>query len=144
MSKIRRKVLTLLKYLKVLKSSPVQFLFTTRHSPSFFLNQTVPVKNSNNRFEDMEMTAGGSYNMWNFLEWIRKFVDDQQKDHIVKGFPFLALAFSRSVTHFYDLTLAIIFDFFRISKTNPETSVEYLQRRFLNRRACIFSGKGHW
>ena len=28
-------------------------------------------------FEDMEMTAGGSYRMWNFLERIRNGVDMQ-------------------------------------------------------------------
>ena len=28
-----------------------------------------------NRFEDMELTAGGSYSMWNFLGGIRKRVE---------------------------------------------------------------------
>ena len=41
----------------------------------------------------------------------------------------------------YGFTLAMTFDFSRISKTNPETSVEYLQRHFLNHPACFFLEK---
>ena len=50
----------------------------------------------------------------------------------------MALVFSRGVTHLYGTTLAMNFDFSRISKTNLETSVEYLQRHFLNHPACFF------
>ena len=52
----------------------IQLLFTTRHSPNILLNQTIPVKNPNNRFENMEMTEGGSYSMWNLPKRIRKGV----------------------------------------------------------------------
>ena len=86
------------------------------------------------------MTAGGSYSMWNFLQWIRKDVEFagmiNKKNHIVSGSPFLVLVFSRDVSHFYGITLAMNFDFFRISKTNLETSAEYLQRHFVNHSAC--------
>ena len=66
-----------------------------------------------------------------------------KKSHIVYGSPFLALVFARSITHFYGFTLAMNFDFSRISKTNPETSVEYLQSHFLSHSACFFSGTVH-
>ena len=92
----------------------------------------------------MEMTASESYRMWNFLEWIRKGMGDQQKSHIVYGSPFLALVFSRGVAHFYGVTLAMNFDCPRVSKTNLETSLEYLQRHFLNRPARFFSGTNQW
>ena len=36
------------------------------------------------------------------------------------------------------------FDFSRISKTNLETSVEYLQKHFLNQSACFFRISGFW
>ena len=42
------------------------------------------------------------------------------------------------VAHFYGITLAMNFDFPRISKTNLETSVEYLQRHHLNHPARFF------
>ena len=61
-----------------------------------------------------------------------------------RGLFYLALVFSRNVTHFYGFTLAMTFDFSRISKINPETSVEYLQRHFLNHPACFFSRTDHW
>ena len=44
---------------------------------------------------------------------------------------------SRGVTHFYESSLAMTFEFFRISKTNL-TSVECLKRHFLNHPACFF------
>ena len=50
----------------------------------------------------------------------------------------MALGFSRGVTHFYRSILSITFKFSRISKTNLETSVEYLQRNFLNHPACFY------
>ena len=59
--------------------------------------------------------------MWNFLEWIRKCVGDQEKSHIASVSLFLTLGFSRGVIHFYVITLAITFNFSRISKTNLET-----------------------
>ena len=46
--------------------------------------------------------------------------------------------FPGGFTHFYGTTIAINFDFARISKTNLETSVEYLQSHFLNHPACFF------
>ena len=36
------------------------------------MNQTIPVKKRNNRFENMELTAGESYSMWNFLGELEK------------------------------------------------------------------------
>ena len=44
---------------------------------------------------------------------------------------------SRGVKHFYGITLAMNFDFSRISKTNLETSVEYLQKAF-PQPSCLF------
>ena len=55
----------------------------------------------------------------------------------ILGVLFLALGFSRDVTHFYGIALAMTFDFSRISKTNLETSVEYLQRHFFNHLVCF-------
>ena len=79
----------------------------------------------------MEMTASGSFT-YNFLEWIRKFVGDQQESHS------LVVPFFGLVAHFYEFTLAMIFSFSRISKTYLETSVEHLQRHLLNHPACFF------
>ena len=49
----------------------MQFSFTTHQRPSI-LNQTIQKtknkKHTHNGFEDMELPAGGSYSMWNFLE----------------------------------------------------------------------------
>ena len=120
----------------------MQFSCTTHHSPNVLLNETVPVKkNPSNRFKDMEMTAGGSYSIWNFVEWIRKGVEFakviKKKRHSL-GFPFLVLVFSRGVRHFYGIALAMNLHFSRIFKTNLETSVKYLQRNFLNHPACFF------
>ena len=89
----------------------MQFSFITHHSPSILLNQTIPVKG---------------------MEFTRLI----NKSHIVQGSSFLALWFSRSITHFYEITLQMTVS--RISKTNLEISVEYLQRHFLNHLACFF------
>ena len=116
----------------------MQFSFTTRHSPKFLLNQTIPVKNANNRFEDVEMTARGSYACkisWSELEGLWMIY---KKPHSLWS-PFLALVFARSVPQFYGFTLAMTFDFPRIFKRNPETSVGYLERHFLNHTARFFS-----
>ena len=86
----------------------------------------------------MELTAGGSYTCRHGI-----YKGDQQKSDIVQGSPFLALVYSRSVTQFYGIVLAMTFDFPRISKINLETSVEYLQRHFLNLPACFSSGTDH-
>ena len=80
----------------------------------------------------MQMTAGGSYNMQNFLERMRKGVGDQQKTH------FFGIGIFKRVAQFYGITVAVNFDFLRISKANLETSVEYLQRHFLNHPARFF------
>ena len=66
---------------------------------------------------------------------------DQQKSHIVQGSPFLNLVFSTDVTHFYVTALAMALDF---SKTTLETSVEYLQRHFLNHPTCCFPVTDYW
>ena len=49
----------------------------------------------------------------------------------------MVLGFSRGLKNFHGITLAMTFDFSRISRTNLETSVEYLQRHFLNHPACF-------
>ena len=46
----------------------IQILFTTHDFSRILLNQNIPKKPLNDTFEDMELTAGGSYSMWNFLE----------------------------------------------------------------------------
>ena len=43
-----------------------------------------------------------------------------------------------SVTHFYGSTFVMTFFFSRISKINTKTSMEYLQRHFLNHLAQFF------
>ena len=79
--KSRRKVLTPFSTLpRVLLQHTV---IIHRYSPNFLLNQTIPVQYPNNGFKDMRMTAGGSYSMWNLLEWITKCVRGQQKSYIV-------------------------------------------------------------
>ena len=99
----------------------IQFLFTTHDFSRILLNQNIPKKPLNDTFEDMELTAGGSYSMWNFLEWIRKQWNIQgwstKKPHSL-GVPFLIIGSSRGVTHFYGITLNTTFDFSRISKTD--------------------------
>ena len=76
-SKIRKKVMTPFKCLKIVKNFAARYsshslLVITKHpSESEYSNKNPP----NNRFEDIEMTAGGSYCMWNFLEQIRKEVE---------------------------------------------------------------------
>ena len=50
----------------------------------------------------------------------------------------LALVFSKGVTRFYGIILAVTFSFSKISKTNLKPSLEYLQRHFLNRRLVFF------
>ena len=54
------------------------------------------------------------------------------------GFPFWVLVFSKGVTNFYGITMAMTFSFSKISKTDLETSVEYLQKHFLNQPTCFF------
>ena len=45
--------------------------------------------------------------------------------------------------HFHEITLVVAFDFSRISKTNLETSVEFVQGHFLNHPAYFFSKTDH-
>ena len=61
----------------------------------------------------------------------------QQKRHIVWGLLFWPGGFSRGITHFYGSSLAMTFEFFRISQTNLN-SVEYLKIHFLKHPACVF------
>ena len=68
---------------------------------------------------------------WNLQGWSTK------KPHSL-GVPFFGLVYSRGVAHFYRITLAMNSDFSRISNTNLETSVEYLQRHFLKPPSCFF------
>ena len=90
----------------------------------------------------MEVTVGRSYSMWNFQEWFIKgveFIREINKRATYFRCPvFSALRFSWGVTHFYGITRAMTFDFLRIFKTNPETSMEYLKKHFLNHLACFF------
>ena len=62
---------------------------------------------------------------------------DQQKRHMTRGFLFWPGGVSSGVTHIYGSSLAMAFEFSRISKTNL-TSVEYLKRHFVNHSACFF------
>ena len=66
-----------------------------------------------------------------------------KKSHSL-GASFLAFEFSKDVTQFYGIILAMTFDLSRISKTNLEISVEYLQSHFHNHSTCIFSGTDQW
>ena len=50
----------------------------------------------------------------------------------------MALGFSSYVTYFHGSTLAMTFEFSRISKAQLATSVKYFQRHFLNQIACFF------
>ena len=69
----------------------------------------------------------------------RTWKSDQQKSHIVQGFPFLALVFLMGITHFYQITLAMNFDFSKISKKNLKNSQSiYKERHFLNLPSCFF------
>ena len=69
--------------------------------------------------------------VWNLQGWLIK------KPHSLRS-PLLAMVFSKGVTDFYEIALTMIFDFTRMSKPNPEISVEYLKRHFLNHPACFF------
>ena len=88
----------------------------------------------------MELTAGGSYSMrnsWSKLEkeWNLQGLSTKMQ-HSLGVFCF-GLGFSRSVTHFYGSSLAMTFEFFRISKIHL-TLVEYSKKYFLNHPACFF------
>ena len=56
--------------------------------------------------------------------------------HGLVVFYFVLEDFPRGVTHFYGSSLAMTFDFSRISKTNL-TSVEYLKKHFINHSTTI-------
>ena len=84
----------------------------------------------------MELTAGGSYRTWNILEKIRKgvgFTRTINQDNF-RGPLFGLGIFKRCNTLLWNRTC---YDFSRISKTNLETSVEYLQRHFFNHLVCF-------
>ena len=50
----------------------------------------------------------------------------------------MVLVFSRGITHFYGITFAMTFDFYRISNTNLETSKEYLQKGISSATLLVF------
>ena len=87
----------------------------------------------------MELTVGGVIacgiswskleKKWNLQRWSTKNL------HILWFLLIVLGVFKHDITHFYGSTLAMTFEFSRISKTNLETSVEYLQRLFLNHPA---------
>ena len=49
----------------------MQFSSTTQR-PNILLNQTISEKTPKNRFEGMELTAGGSYRIWNSWSKLEK------------------------------------------------------------------------
>ena len=114
------------------------------HSPSILLTQTISVKIKQtiglktwNRLQVEVIACGIS---WSELEKALNLQGRSTKEPHSLGVLFLLLGFSKGVTHFYGITLVTTFAFSRISKTNLETSVEYLQRHFLSHPACFFSG----
>ena len=73
--------------------------------------------------------------VWNMQGWSTK------NSHSLE----VLLVFARGVTCFCGMVLATNFDFPRITKTNLETLMEFLQRHFLRYPACVFfSGTDHW
>ena len=50
----------------------MQFSSTTHLCPNTLSNHTISEKIPKNRFEDMELTADGSYSMWDFLSKLEK------------------------------------------------------------------------
>ena len=89
----------------------------------------------------MELTADGSYSMWNSLSKLENEWNLQRERSIkmpqFRGLLFWSGGFSRGVPHFYGSSLAMTFDFSGVSKTKL-TSVEYLKRHFINHHACFF------
>ena len=83
----------------------------------------------------MEMTAGGNKIIsWSELQrvWLINKNATQFRGSLFWPWYF------QEVLHTYGITLAMNFDFPRISKTNLETSMEYLQRHFLDHPASFF------
>ena len=75
-------------------SCHMRFSFTTRHSPSIPSESDYSSKKTNNRFANMELTAGESYSMWNFLDELEKAWNLQggsTKKPRSLGFPFFGL-----------------------------------------------------
>ena len=66
-----------------------------------------------------------------------------KKGHTVQGSSFFGLGFSRGVTDFCGSKFAMTYKYFRISKTNIETSMEYLQKVFPQSPILLFSGTDH-
>ena len=150
-------MLTLFKCLKFVKS----FAATYSSYPlliyaktSFQIRLFSIFKNiQKNRFEDMELTAGGNYRMWNSLSKLKKEWNLQggstETPHSLRVLLFWPAERReggggglRDVTHFSGSSPAMSFEFSRIYKTNL-TSVENLKRHFLNNHACCFSGTDH-
>ena len=50
----------------------MQFSSTTDLCPSILQNHTISEKVPKNRFEDMNLTVGGSYSIWNSLSKLEK------------------------------------------------------------------------
>ena len=50
----------------------MQFSHTTHLCPNTLPNHSISEKIPKNRFEDMELTADGSYSMWDFLSKLEK------------------------------------------------------------------------
>ena len=115
----------------------IQFSSITHLCPNI-LNHTISEKIPNNGSEDMELTADGSYSIWNSLNKVEKEWNLQgQSTKRFRGLLFWHGRFSNGVAHFYGSSLAMTFEFSRIFKTNL-TSVKYLKRHFLSHPACFF------
>ena len=133
---LRKKVLTPFKYLKFVTLLIHYSSMSKHHSISDYSRRKPQIM-----VKDMTLTPDGSYSTWNpGVNQKRSgiYKCNQQKSHVFQGSSFLALGFSRGGKHFNGITLIMTFDFSRISKTNLETSVEYLQRYFLNHPVRFF------
>ena len=121
----------------------MQFSFTTHHSPNIFLNQTISVKKQTIGLKTckwlrVEVIACGI--SWSELQraWLVNKKATQYRGSLFWPWYF------QEVLHTYGITLAMNFDFPRISKTNLGTPVEYLQRHFHNYPASFLFGTDHW
>ena len=119
----------------------MQFSSTTHLCPNILPNHTILEYIPKNRFEEMELTVDGSYTMWSFLSKLEKRVEStsviNKNATQFSGLLFWPGEFSIRVTHSQGSSLAMTFDFSRISKTSL-TSVDYLKRHFINYHACFF------
>ena len=119
---------------------PYAILIFYSSIPNILPNHTISEKISKNTFDYMELTVDGSYSMWNSLSKLEKEWNlkgwSAKMPHGLVVFYFVLEDFPRGVTHFYGSSLAMTFDFSRISKTNL-TSVEYLKKHFINHSTTI-------